>query len=247
MNLSAHQQHNAIGIIAAVRARQWSRDAAIIAVETALDESNMNMIASANVPASQRYPYVKLSWTSDGLGHDHASMGMFQQQTGYAWTPAGYGEAMDQTTIDNPNGWGTPAQLMDAQTSTAKFLDALSHHPWQSMTHWAAAQAVQVSAFGDGSNYRAQDVRATQIVHELWDMAIPETDWMVELMGLYDPNKKLTPAEALERAHFEKTLHDIVWDEVRKPWVDDAQKTARHLNWHLRRLLPGARASDGSK
>lgn len=167
-DLTSHQRTNALGIIAAVAARNWPAKAAYIAVEAALDESGMRVLASANVPASQRYPHDLLSWTSDGLGHDHASMGMFQQQTGTAWTPAGCGRAMNQTTIDTPNGWGTPAELMDPEKSTEKFLNALAKHDWQHMTNWAAAQAVQRSAFPNGSNYRANDARAREIVTALW-------------------------------------------------------------------------------
>lgn len=169
VTLSPTQTANAKGIIAAVKARNWPSKAAVIAIETALTESGMKMIASANVPESQKYPYEPLSWTADGLGHDHASMGMFQQQTGYAWTPAGYGQAMNQTTMDSPNGWGTPAELMNAQTSTAKFLDALSKVNWQNMDNWLAAQAVQRSAFADGSNYKANDATAIAIVNQLWE------------------------------------------------------------------------------
>lgn len=175
LGLSAHQYSNALGIIAAVKARGWSIKAAYIAVETALTESGMRMIASANVPASQKYPYVPLAWTSDGLGHDHASMGMFQQQTGYAWDPYNNGHpvsvwiaTMQQSTMSTPDGWGKPAELMNAQASTAKFLNALATKPWQSMTNWQAAQAVQGSAFPDGSNYRGMDGRAQTIVNALW-------------------------------------------------------------------------------
>jgi hypothetical protein len=175
LGLTQNQYNNALGIIAAVHARGWPIKAAVIAVEAAIDESVMRILASANVPESQRYPHDLISWEPDGLGHDHASCGMFQQQTGTAWTPAGYGQAMNQTTMDSPNGWGTPAELMNAETSTTKFLNALARQPWQGMTNWAAAQAVQGSAFADGSNYRACDARAQQIVTALWNVS-PEDD-----------------------------------------------------------------------
>lgn len=178
--LTEHQRANALGIIAAVKARAWPAKAAVIAVETALTEAGMRIIASANVPASQRYPHDLLSWTSDGMGHDHASMGMFQQQTGYRWTPAGYGYAMNQTTMNSADGWGTPAELMNAQTSTSKFLNALARIDWLHKSNWVAAQDVQHSAYDGnprqannysreyGGNYHSQDTRAAAIVAALW-------------------------------------------------------------------------------
>lgn len=162
LGLSEHQFINAKGIIAAVKARNWNTRAAVIAVETALAESGMHIIASYNVPSSRNFPHDLLTWTYDGLGHDHASCGMFQQQTGWAWCLPG------TTTMGSANGWGTPAELMSAEKSTAKFLDALSRRNWQIGTRWAAAQSVQGSAISDGSNYRLHDDWAYQIVTALW-------------------------------------------------------------------------------
>lgn len=177
--LTDHQAQNARGIIAAVKKRGWVQKAAVIAVEAALTESGMRVIASANVPASQKYPHDLLDWTSDGLGHDHASMGLYQQQTGWAWTPAGYGPDMNQTTMTSANGWGTPAELMDPERSTEKFLNALAGTDWQNAENWHAAQAVQGSAFSDGSNYQKQDARARRIVEALWASVTTTEDDMV--------------------------------------------------------------------
>jgi hypothetical protein len=161
--LSTNQFRNLNGIVAAVKKRGWPKKAAIIAVETVLTESGMRMIASANVPASVRYPHDLLSWTWDGLGHDHASCGMYQQQVGPSYSLPGTSTVGDTT-------WGTPAQLMNPEYSTTIFLNRLAQHPWQSMTNWAAAQAVQGSAFPDGSNYRASDSRATNYVNAVWGL-----------------------------------------------------------------------------
>ncbi len=168
LGLSQSQLNNLIGIIRAVKKRSWPMRAAFIAVETALTESGMRILASANVPESQKYPHDKLSWTWDGLGHDHASCGMYQQQTGWYWTPAGYGRAMNQTTMSSPHGWGRPSVLMDPEASTELFLAALGRTNWRSGTRWMAAQRVQVSAFPDGSNYRQQDARAIALVKAVW-------------------------------------------------------------------------------
>jgi peptidoglycan DL-endopeptidase CwlO len=192
LDLTAHQYGNALGIIAAVKARGWTAKAAVIAVETALTESGMRMIASANVPESVRYPHVLLTWTPDGLGHDHASCGMFQQQTGYRWDPYNNGvyqpnPTMRQSTMSTPDGWGTPAELMNATISTGRFLDQLATVNWAGVSNWQAAQAVQCSAYDGvpriannyssivGENYRGSDPRAQTIVDALWDAAAPES------------------------------------------------------------------------
>lgn len=161
LGLTSSQLTNALGIIAAVQDRDWPVKAAYIAVETALTESGMRVLASGNVPASVNFAHDLLSWTTDGLGHDHASVGMYQQQVGPSHALAGTSTVSDTT-------WGTPAQLMDPQTSTAIFLDRLAQHDWQNMDNWVAAQSVQGSAFADGSNYQQQDARARQLVDALW-------------------------------------------------------------------------------
>jgi len=62
-------------------------------------------------------------------------------------------------------GWGTAAQEMDPATATAMFVQHLLALPdWQSMAPWQAAQAVQRSAFTDGSNYQAKWPQAAVII-----------------------------------------------------------------------------------
>lgn len=52
-------------------------------------------------------------------------------------------------------GWGTVAQITDPTYSAGKFFDALKGvKGHNTMDPWAAAQAVQRSAFSDGSNYK---------------------------------------------------------------------------------------------
>lgn len=169
--LSSSQRAHAVGIITAVRLRGWPAKAAVIAVETALVESGLRILASGNVPESLNYPHDLLDWSPDGLGHDHASIGMFQQQTGLAWANPG------TTTMTSADGWGPPSALMDAEKSTALFLDALARVDWRTMPNWRAAQAVQHSIFSDGANYQAQDARAQAIVNALWEEAdMPMSD-----------------------------------------------------------------------
>jgi hypothetical protein len=152
--LTATQLAHARGIVAAAKARNLPQDqgqrVADIALETALTESGLRMYANANNPQSLLLPH-------DAVGSDHGSVGLFQQQVGGARHSTG--------------DWGTTAELMDPEISTAKFLNALLRLDWIPMTNWAAAQAVQHSAFADGSNYRRNDQLAIDIRQALWDDA----------------------------------------------------------------------------
>jgi peptidoglycan DL-endopeptidase CwlO len=133
--LDAGAAANARTVAATASARGGQR-AALIAVTTGLTESGMRVLSNPNDPAGNQYP-------SQGVGYDHDSLGIFQQRP----------------------SWGTAAQRMDPVTSTGLFLDRLlSLTGWRSLPPWDAAQAVQVSAFADGSNYRSHLDEARRIV-----------------------------------------------------------------------------------
>ncbi|AXG14505.1 C40 family peptidase [Intrasporangium calvum] len=133
--LSAAQAANARTIHATALARGGS-SAAYIALMTALAESNLLVLSNPNDPSSAGIP-------AQGVGYDHDSIGLFQQRP----------------------PWGTAAQRMDPISSTNLFLDALlAVRSWSSMEPWRAAQAVQRSAFPDGSNYLAQAPRAARLL-----------------------------------------------------------------------------------
>jgi LysM repeat protein len=155
-DLTSNQIKYAKGIIAACKARELPDDqgqrAADIALETALTESGLRMYANVNNPESLRLPH-------DAVGSDHGSVGLFQQQVGGA--------------VNSTADWGTTAELMDSEISTRKFLDALLRLNWIPISNWAAAQAVQHSAFSDGSNYRSHDAAAVQIRKALWSGSTP--------------------------------------------------------------------------
>ena len=174
MALTDAQLRNARAIVAGVKAHDMPKRCAVIAIETALTEANLLMIASANVPESMKFDHDFWGGSSDGLGHDHASMNFFQQQTGWAWTPANNGKAvspdvatLEQSTMPSRNGWGTPKQLMNPTIATSNFLRDLAKIDWPNMENWEAAQSVQGSAFPD--RYRDQDARAQRIVDQLWE------------------------------------------------------------------------------
>lgn len=80
-------------------------------------------------------------------GGDRDSLGLFQQRPS--------------------QGWGNPDQIMDPNYAAGKFYDTLASTNHAGMTPWQAAQAVQRSAFSDGSNYFAQYNNAKRLVDSL--------------------------------------------------------------------------------
>jgi hypothetical protein len=92
-------------VVAAVSVARGGDQAALIALMVGLTESGLRVLANPNDPAGNAFPH-------DGVGSDHASLGIFQQQP---W-------------------WGTAAQRMEPVASTNLFLDRLL-----SLPHWQAA------------------------------------------------------------------------------------------------------------
>ena len=113
--------------------------AAVIAVATSMQETNLYNLANTGLPESENMP-------NDGTGYDHDSVGLFQQR------PA--------------SGWGAVNELMDPATSAHKFLQALEQVPgWQNMPITVAAQTVQGSAFPDA--YAQHQDKAETVVDAL--------------------------------------------------------------------------------
>lgn len=137
--LTAEQQANATAILTTVTGRGLGAGDAVIAIMTALTESTLNNVDHGDL-----------------AGPD--SRGLFQQR----------------------DSWGTLAVRMDPAGATGLFLDrltapALKLYRTQMLVNetidsrgahppWLAAQSVQISAFADGSNYKAQYPRAVAIV-----------------------------------------------------------------------------------
>ena len=109
------------------------RPGVLVALMAALTESRLRMLANPSaVPESASYP-------NDGTGSDHDSLGLFQMR------PSA--------------GWGTLAELMDAEYQARAFYGGAKgpNYPsprglldipgWQGMTLTQAAQAVQISAY----------------------------------------------------------------------------------------------------
>jgi cell wall-associated NlpC family hydrolase len=123
-------------VVAAVAVARGGDQAALIALITGLAESGLRVLTNPHDPAGNAY-------ASQGVGSDHASLGIFQQQP---W-------------------WGTAAARMEPVASTNIFLDHLLAIPnWQAAPPWEAAQQVQASAFAGGSNYREQMGLAVSIL-----------------------------------------------------------------------------------
>ncbi|MET8279569.1 peptidase M23 [Micromonospora sp. NPDC005174] len=134
--LDKAQMENAEAIVRAGRKMGIPRRGLVIAVATAMQESNLYNVASGVLPESQDYPH-------QGVGWDHDSVGLFQQRSS--------------------SGWGPVGRLMDPEFATRQFLTALEQVPgWQQMRLTDAAQAVQVSAYPE--YYQQHEWRATRVV-----------------------------------------------------------------------------------
>ena len=112
-------------------------DAAVHCFMTIMTESSFRMLANRAIPESLDYP-------NDGVGADHTSVGLYQQQN--------FGE------------WGSLSQRMNVKASTQMFLQQLNRLEWRNMDRAAACQAVQRSAFSDGRNYKAWESWAIEQV-----------------------------------------------------------------------------------
>ncbi len=145
--LSPAQATNARLVAAAASARGGA-PAALVALMVGLAESGLRVLANPNDPSGAAYAH-------DGIGHDHDSLGIFQQRP----------------------SWGTAAQRMDPTAATDLFVDALLAVPnWRGLQPSYAAQLVQRSAFtsipdasnGDssvvGGNYLAQQPLAVSLL-----------------------------------------------------------------------------------
>jgi hypothetical protein len=137
--LDQAQMDNAAAIVKVGIRLGIPRQGLIVAIATAMQESNLYNLANPALPESLDYP-------NQGVGYDFDSVGLFQQRTS--------------------SGWGAVADLMRPAYAAQAFFEALLQIPgWQQMSISGAAQAVQVSAFPDA--YAQHEDRATTIVGAL--------------------------------------------------------------------------------
>ncbi|MET7707512.1 hypothetical protein [Micromonospora sp. NPDC005413] len=137
--LDQAQMDNAKIIVDVGLEMKMPRRALVVALSTAMQESNLYNLASEVLPESAEYP-------NQGSGSDHDSVGLFQQRPS--------------------SGWGTVAELMRPSYAARAFYAALNEIPgWQDMSVTAAAQSVQISAYPDA--YAQHEDRATTVTAAL--------------------------------------------------------------------------------
>lgn len=137
--LTQAQMDNAYLIVEVGRQMQLPRRAFVVALTTALQETNLRNLANPDVPESLRYPH-------DATGNNADSIGLFQQRPSM--------------------GWGTVKQLMDPVQAASRFYTRLiSVGGWSNLSVARAAQAVQRSAFPDA--YADRAARAQEIADVL--------------------------------------------------------------------------------
>jgi hypothetical protein len=137
--LTRVQMNHAKTIVAVGQQIKLPERAYVVAIATAMQESDLLNLANGLVPES-------LQIAHDGTGEDHDSVGLFQQRPS--------------------TGWGSVRELMDPATAARKFYNALSQVAgWATMPLTVAAQTVQGSAFPDA--YAKHEERAQAVVDAL--------------------------------------------------------------------------------
>ena len=163
---------NAKIVIGIAKTDNLGKQGALIGLMTSLTESSITILGNTKVPVSLSYPGI------EGTGSNGDSVGIFQQQPQYTWSTIATGpEALTnqaavwqlmnpayaaEAFFGSPPGSNAPAAL-------SKGLQNISG--WQTMQPWVAAQAVQSSGTGDGSNYRQMLSRAQSLLDQNWDLS----------------------------------------------------------------------------
>lgn len=173
VDLNDSQLKYAQAIINRAASRGMEKNAAVVALATAMQESTLRMWWNQKVPGSEA-----LTDDKDAMGSDGYSVGLFQQQVnGTAYS------------------WGTVEDAMDPKRSTDMFLDRLETIPgWQSLAISVAAQRVQVSAHPDA--YAKWEAMSRQLVN---DLKPTEGEWKDSHDGGTD-TKKANPASSMTKA-----------------------------------------------
>jgi peptidoglycan DL-endopeptidase CwlO len=132
MKLNSSQMSHAGTIIAVGQGMGVSSRGIQVALMVALQESTLRNLANTTVPESMAIDH-------DATGHDHDSVGLFQQRPNWGTVAQRMDPAYEARAFYGgplgPNG-GTPAGLLDIPN-------------WQTRSLAGAAQAVQVSQFPD--------------------------------------------------------------------------------------------------
>ncbi|WP_431638890.1 peptidoglycan DD-metalloendopeptidase family protein [Corynebacterium ulcerans] len=151
--LSSRQLALAKQIVAVGEAMGIDEKGRIIAVATAKHESQLQNFANdgsgayQSAGASGTPPEElrkSLEYPHDAVGHDHASVGTFQQQVGI---------------------WGTVDELMNPANQAKKFYEALRKVDYQSTTVGVAASTVQRNATGVAVYQRESEIAERLVKH----------------------------------------------------------------------------------
>ncbi len=137
--LNADQMANAVEIVRIGQDMGISERGQAVALVTAMQESQLLVLANTGIPESLDIP-------NQGSGQDHDSVGLFQQRPS--------------------SGWGSVEECMDVEYSTTVFYKSLKRiKGWEKMDLTVAAQSVQVSAFPD--HYAKWEGLAWDIIDEV--------------------------------------------------------------------------------
>ncbi len=172
INPSQAQEANTKIILGIVKSEKLDQKAALVALMTALQESNITNLANSSVPASLNNP------NKQGTGSDHDSVGVFQQRPSTGWSTFGSGldqqivwQLMDvayaaEAFLGTPPGATLPSNLANP-SALKKGLQNVDN--WQSLPPGVVAQKVQVSAFPDA--YAKHQDQAQKLIDQYWNQA----------------------------------------------------------------------------
>src|SRR2546421_332241 len=143
--LTQAQMNNAAAIADVARRRNLPRQAAVVAVTTALQESDLHNLASEAVPASLAYPH-------EGTSVNYDSIGLFQQRPSQGWGTGAAGRPFTTASVRSP-----------ATTASSAAAQPAVRSPWTSA---AGAGAGPSPALATAT--RAASPTAPPICNEVW-------------------------------------------------------------------------------
>jgi hypothetical protein len=169
VSLSSSEAANAQTIIGIAKTDNVGQAGALIGLMVGLTESGLKDYANSTVPLSLTNP------NAQAVGDNGASLGVFQQQITDNWS----------TISSDPNNAAAVNQLMTPSYEAEAFFGSppnsnansalskglLNVSGWQNMSPWLAAQAVQRSAYSDGSNYEAELSQAQSLLSQYYSSA----------------------------------------------------------------------------
>jgi murein DD-endopeptidase MepM/ murein hydrolase activator NlpD len=139
----ARQVNNAAVIVSVGKQMEVPAWGYVVALGTAMQESRLLNHANDN-PAYPRVVALSMAIPHEAVGHDHDSVGLFQQRP-----------------IEGDGSWGTVQELMTPNVSARKFYNALLKVPgWERMRLTDAAQAVQRSGTPEAYQKHEADAKA---------------------------------------------------------------------------------------